>query len=295
LISAQLNHFETGSDKPDNNDRLFSDPDRRTRVEHRTRDLISALGIGSREHLAIVGAGGKTTLMMTLGRLLSEARKPGFMTTTTKVWKEQAESAYQALYTRNDVHWRERLRKYLASGNWIFLGQEVLENGKVHGILPELSDELFASEKADYILVEADGAAERPVKAPAEKEPVVPGSATCVVAVMGLEVLDRPLGPDLVFRPERVSRITGLQNGDRMSPVTLSRLFLHDEGLFKNAPPLAARTVFLNKLDRLPREEDARALSMEILSGPVDGVDRVVVGSLKESDTWTLFQRPVRP
>jgi probable selenium-dependent hydroxylase accessory protein YqeC len=175
------------------------------------------------------------------------------------------------------------------------LGQEVLENGKVRGIPPEMADDLFASEKTDYILVEADGAAERPVKAPAEKEPVVPESVTRVIAVMGLEVLGRPLEPDLVFRPERVSRVTGLQPGDLMSPAALARLFLHDEGLFKCSPPLAVRTVFLNKLDRLSGEHDARALSQGILSSPGAAVDRVVMGSLKESESWTVFQRPVEP
>ena len=47
---------------------------------------------------------------------------------------------------------------------------------------------------------EAEGSAQRPVKAPAAHEPVFPASADAVVMVAGASGLGRPLDDDVVFR-----------------------------------------------------------------------------------------------
>ena len=64
-----------------------------------------------------------------------------------------------------------------------------------------------------------------------------------------------------MFRPERVTAINGLLPGDAITPEAVAALVTHPEGLFKNAPPRAARLLFCNQAD-LPGTLDAmRALA----------------------------------
>jgi probable selenium-dependent hydroxylase accessory protein YqeC len=60
-------------------------------------------------------------------------------------------------------------------------------------------------------------------------------------------------------------------------------VFLHPEGLFKGTPTYAKRVAFLNKLDLIPEEQGAMDLADLILGERGCQVDRVVIGSIKES------------
>jgi hypothetical protein len=126
-----------------------------------------------------------------------------------------------------------------------------LENGKVEGIAPTLADDFFRMPFVDHVIVEADGAAGRPLKAPADHEPVIPQSTTLVIALLGLSALGKPLGPEVVFRIALFKALTGLQEGDILTPEKLSKAFDEKAGLFKNATVSARRAVFLNQLDTL--------------------------------------------
>ncbi|MCP4665590.1 MAG: putative selenium-dependent hydroxylase accessory protein YqeC, partial [Deltaproteobacteria bacterium] len=151
---------------------------------------------------------------------------------------------------------------------------------KVEGISPKRADAMFQEPLLDYLIVEADGAAHRPVKAPAQHEPVIPSSATVVVALMGLEAMGKDLGEEMVFRPERFERITGLVPGERLTPEILSRLFLSPKGLFKGSPPTARLVAFLNKVDLVGEEQGARELAGLVLKDAKSPIDRVVIGSV---------------
>jgi probable selenium-dependent hydroxylase accessory protein YqeC len=251
-------------------------------LENPLISLTEALGIRTREHMALVGAGGKTALMFALASELRRKGKHLITSTTTKVWHEQALQAPRVIFADTDPSWVEKLKTELATAGHVFLGRHVLESGKVKGIEPSLLDRLFQELKVDYLLVEADGSAGCPVKAPAPHEPVIPGSATEVVALLGLEAIGRKLGPEIAFRHDLVKSITGLRDGEELTAPALSRLFMHPSGLFKGSPASAKRVVFLNKLDLLPDDREALVLAGLILSDERTQVGRVVIGSLKK-------------
>jgi probable selenium-dependent hydroxylase accessory protein YqeC len=145
-----------------------------------------------------------------------------------------------------------------------------------------MADSFFKDLQVDYLVIEADGAAGRPVKAPAEHEPVIPSSATMVIAVIGLEAMGRPLDPEIVFRPGLFREISGLDNGEDITPAALARVFQSPNGLFKGAPDSARRIAFLNKLDLLASEEKGRTLARLLLRDPYAPVERVVMGSIEK-------------
>ncbi len=245
--------------------------------------MTAALGLEAREHVALVGGGGKTRLMFVLAEELRQAKKRVITSTTTKIWHTQARLSPYVGFVQSHPTWRDELSKELKAHGHGFLGHSLLESGKVEGINPSLADELYQDKEVDYLIVEADGSAGRPVKAPAKYEPVIPPSATKVVGMLGLEALGEELSPEIVFRIDLFSKLTGLTVGQRLTPSVLCHLFFHPEGLFKGTPVSAKRISFLNKLDLRSDEQEARNLADLILGEGDSQVDRVVIGSIQES------------
>ena len=244
------------------------------------RDLTSALGLRPKEHVAMVGGGGKTSLVFALARELRLMGRRVVISTTTKVWHREAYQSPSVILAPSCTHWHDELTQVLGKHGLVFVGSRELESGKVEGISPKRADAMFQAPLLDYLIVEADGAAGRPVKAPAEHEPVIPSSATLVVALMGLEAMGERLAAEVVFRPDRFERVTGLVQGGRLTPEVLARLFGSPHGPFRGSPRPARQVAFLNKLDLIGDEHEARELAHMILKNPKSRLDRVVVGSI---------------
>ena len=249
-------------------------------MEETVNNLTAALGLEAREHVALVGGGGKTRLMFVLAEELRQAKKRVITSTTTKIWHRQASESTYVGFVQSHPTWREELSGALKNHGHGFLGHSLLESGKVQGINPSLANELYQDKEVDYLIVEADGSAGRPVKAHAEYEPVIPDSVTKVVAMLGLEALGQELNPEIVFRMDLFCKLVKTKERERLTASVLSRLFLHPEGLFKGTPISAKRVALLNKLDLLPEEQGARDLADFVLREKDSRVDRVVIGSI---------------
>ncbi len=253
--------------------------------------MTPALGLHPKEHVAMVGGGGKTSIIFALARELCSAGRRGVITTTTKVSHGEAYQALAVVFTTPGPRWRDELSEALGKHGFVFLGGGELESGKVEGISAEKANAMFQWPCLDYLLVEADGAARRPVKAPAEHEPVIPSSATVVVALMGLEAMGKRLTGEVVFRPERFERVTGLVQGGRLTLEVLTRLFTSPKGLFRGSPRPARRVAFLNKADLLGEEHKAWELAHMILQDSKGRIDRVVVGSIIKG-RYSIISKP---
>ena len=250
------------------------------------------LGLGAKEHVAIVGAGGKTSLMFALAEELRMHGCRVVTGTTTKVWYKEATRFPCVIITGSDSGRCEKVRTELEKYGHVFVGQGVLETGKLEGIDPGFAEKLYHDSTVDYLILEADGAAGLPVKVPASHEPVIPPSATVVVAMMGLEAVGKALKPEIVFRLERFKAVTGLRDGAKIDCNALGKIFHSSEGLFKGSPVPARRVAFLNKLDLLPDDQEARDLASLLLSPPNALIDRVVIGSIKEKKYLLIGEKP---
>ena len=152
--------------------------------------------------IAVVGAGGKTTL---IHRLAEEYRRKGasvLVTTTTHMLVESDTDL-----SCDSFAIREKIKRtgYCMAGS-LCPGQK-----QKIGSLPEpvFRDLLTA---ADYVLIEADGAKHYSLKYPAEHEPVIPAEATDVILVLGSWNLGKPC-KDVVFRVEHMTSALGI-SGD---------------------------------------------------------------------------------
>ena len=246
------------------------------------KDLTSALGLGSREHVAIVGGGGKTSLMFALADELRLGGRRVVTTTTTKVRKREAYRSPCVSFIPSEMIWQKSLRDSLDRHGHVFVAQSRLESGKIEGIPTALADAIYQEPQVDYLILEADGAAGRPVKVPAGHEPVIPSSASVTVAMMGLEALGKQLDKKVVFRLDQFKEMTGLKPGDTLTSKALAKIFCAPKGLFKGTPMSATRVAFLNKLDLLTNDREAKELAELLLQGINTPVDQVIIGSIEK-------------
>ncbi|MFP7756329.1 selenium cofactor biosynthesis protein YqeC [Thermodesulfobacteriota bacterium B35] len=198
--------------------------------------------------VAITGAGGKTSLMFLLARYLRQGGKRVIISTTTRIRRPQAGQGGQLCLT-DAAGAADHLARALASRGLVTLARRLLPDSKLAGIDPDELAEIVRNSGADHLLVEADGARGRSLKAPAGHEPVIPAWAEYCIIVAGMDCIGERLGPDRVFRPELVAARTGMAMGEMITPETVARLVLHPQGLLKGCPETARTCVLLNKID----------------------------------------------
>jgi molybdenum cofactor cytidylyltransferase len=114
------------------------------------------------------------------------------------------------------------------------------------------------------VLVEGDGSAHKPFKAPLEHEPVVPPSTTLLIAVVGTDALGQPLDAEHIHRPQRVAELSGAILGEPLTAEAIASVLVHPLGPLRDAPRTARTLVLLNKADTPERiaaaDEIARAV-----------------------------------
>lgn len=250
--------------------------------------LSEALKIGRGDVVALVGAGGKTTALFRLGRELAEAGQRVILTTTTHLALEQGMLApIHLVWPENSaVQVVAALREH---GGALVTGPADHALGKWTGLNPAGIADLRGL--ADLVLVEADGARQLPLKAPAEHEPAIPDCATVVVVVVGLDALGRPLDAAHVHRPERAAALAGASPGEPVTVELIARILLHPLGGRKNAPTGARLVALLNKAETAERLAHARRLAAMLLDPGV--YRRVLLGSLADnSSDWGVFPNP---
>jgi molybdenum cofactor cytidylyltransferase len=234
--------------------------------------LINALQPGSPARIAFTGAGGKTAAMFRLSR---ELTRPVLVTATTH---------FSMAQTRLADRWVEIQDASQIKAAWADLADVTLftgaadQSGRTAGLAPECLERLFrlAEEMGLPVLVEADGSRQRPLKAPADHEPVVPGWARQVVVVAGLSGLGQRLNAEAVHRPEIFSRLSGLPMEEAVTLEALERVLNHPSGGLKAIPAGAARIALLNQADFPGLLAAGQQLALRLLPA----FDKVIVGSL---------------
>ena len=266
-------------------------PKPRTGFEEST-PLMESFGLGAREMISLVGAGGKTTLMFRLAAELAHIGKRVVTTTTTKIMEPSQEETPSLFVDSEDEKIIAFVDKHLAEIRHITIASERLGSKKLRGVSPELITALWHAGRMDYLIIEADGAAGRPVKAPREGEPVISQETTLVVALLGVDGMDMELGEEHVFRPEQVSRLTGLPPGSSMTDEAMAVLLTHPDGIFRGAPLSSRVAVCLNKVDLVNGIEKGKSVARKILDRRHRQIDRIVLGQLKRDPpvAGVLFQ-----
>ncbi|AZR74583.1 hypothetical protein BBF96_15100 [Anoxybacter fermentans] len=178
--------------------------------------------------VTLIGAGGKTTTMYYLAYKMAQANCRVLITTTTKIYY-LAKDVERFVKAQIYDEWLYKLKERARPGKYLVAGSGV-KDGKVLGVVPEWIDELAGSGIFDLILVEGDGSAQKPLKAPAEFEPVIPESTSLLLPVLGLSGVGQSLSKKVVHRVEKFMELTGLKIGEKIGIDHLFQVYTQPEG-----------------------------------------------------------------
>lgn len=130
--------------------------------------------------IAVVGAGGKTTLIHKLAVQYRAEGKSVFVTTTTHMFIEE-----NTLLTDD----ADTIIGELRENGYAMAG--IPEGEKIKALSPGTFEKVCAV--ADVVLVEADGSKHMPLKYPNAAEPVIPEGADRIIVVWGPHGLGKPV------------------------------------------------------------------------------------------------------
>lgn len=209
---------------------------------------------------AIIGSGGKTTLLRTLSGEL-----PGRVLLCTSTHFQ----GYADLPTVLDPTAAD-LRKALAAHPIVCAAGRSPTGKLVDCGLPYET----LADLADFVLVEADGSRRRPLKAHALHEPVIPPCTRQVICVVGLSGLHRPVS-EVVHRPELFCPLASCTPEDEATPERVARALVQEH---------LADTYFLNQAESGSVLQDAKIIASHLKSQG----SSVVAGSQREKSYCVL-------
>ncbi len=242
--------------------------------------LSKALEVNRGDVVSLVGAGGKTTAMYHLARELASEGWRVVTTTTTMIRLEERSE-------RTILEPQERLllravESALEEHNHITIATGLKEDeGKIKGVEPPIVDKVVRLPSVDAVIVEADGAKGRDLKAPEAHEPVIPSGTTILMPMAALDAVGKRLSEKTAHRPGIVSRLAKLELGQVITPQVISRVLLHPQGGMKNAPDQARVVPLINKATPA-RMKPGREIAQLLLTS--SRIHRVLLGAAAEAD-----------
>jgi probable selenium-dependent hydroxylase accessory protein YqeC len=238
--------------------------------------LHQALGISSGDVAAFAGAGGKSSAILTIADELSEAGMTVLAVPTTKLLVSEAEKLGLLVTSEDANELRAKAREALSGGaSGVVVGSGLLSKNRVGGVAPDLISSLVSL--ADVVLVEADGSRRRPIKGTAEHEPVLPDTATLVVAMGNIRAFGMPVDEEHVHRPELFSKLTGIGPGQSITARAFARALA--EGSLSAIPDGARPAALITGVLPGKSMADASVVTRELWRR---GIEKVVLSSLTD-------------
>ncbi len=239
-----------------------------------------------RDIISLVGAGGKTSAMLRLAKELSHENRRVLLTSTTHL--EQKTMGSNLIRYSGELT-KETLRKIHKSipEDPVLVAKRLIRGGKIKGLSTLQAEQLNREVAFDYMIVEADSAAKKPLKAPHRYEPAVPRCTTLFIAVAGYGIVGKKLNFSNTHRPRILSRIIGKPLESVIEPRDILTLLEHPQGLLKGRPPATRTAVLLNNVSAGSSEE-AKELAREILHR-APGVSSVICGRVNAPRQMLLF------
>lgn len=160
--------------------------------------------------IAVVGSGGKTTLIKQMTDQFRCQGKSVFVTTTTHMFAEP-----DTLLTDD----AEKIIARLQDKGYAMAG--LPEEEKIRALPRETYEAVCAH--ADVVLVEADGSRQLPLKYPNDSEPVIPENADEITVVCGLNAIGQK-AKDVCHRLDLVKTCLGIEDETVIAPDHIQKL-----------------------------------------------------------------------
>lgn len=202
---------------------------------------------------AIIGSGGKSTLLKALGLELMRAGGRVLLCTTTHMfpvagvpWDGSSRRLDAAPWKPGAAHIPGCTCEAcagLARGSICQAGVLGPETGKLSAPAEPLGE---LAQRFNYVLAEADGSKRLPLKAHAAWEPVIPSGTANIVWIVGASGLGKPIN-EAVHRPELFCERCGCEPTDIATPERVAQVLNAEMQALK----LGTARVMLNQVDTL--------------------------------------------
>ncbi len=212
--------------------------------------------------IAFVGAGGKTTAIFDLA---NQFDTPVFVTTTTKIGVDEKDlgDRWIEINSKNDLNLIDLTS---IDGITIFTGTQ-LDETHMGGLSLELVEQLRekAAKAGAVLLIEADGAKKKSLKAPLDYEPVIPDFVDKVVVSAGLNNIGSALNDENVHRANKFSKLSGLEIGQVIEIDSIMKVLIHEEAGLKGIPSEAGQILHLTHVEFEKTVDKIRKYSRRLL------------------------------
>ena len=236
-------------------------------------EFLSGLHIRpSHRIIAVVGSGGKTSLIWRLTEELVQAGKKVAVTTTTHMAIEKE---------RPFALDGEGAEALIFKHGYVLVASIDIQKKKLSSLPYEKLKKL--SELCDVLLIEADGARKKPFKIPMEWEPVIPDFTDLVIAVCGLDSLGKSI-KEAAYCPRETALFLGKKETDIICPQDMIKAVSSRDGLLKGVGEREYR-VYLNKMDTVKERKTLNKIRRELSDMGV----QVFCGSLREKKKNTAW------
>ena len=255
-------------------------------------ELVRALRIESGQVVAFVGAGGKSSAIRRLVRELA-GKSPVLATTSTKLALNESDLTEKHKIVEDAGGLITILSDWNRDESLLLTGPQLADEPKWDGLsLAQLQDVIeFSREKKVILLIEADGAGGRSLKAPAAHEPALPHNLDLLVPVLGVDAVGEALGSNLVHRKDEIQAALGLADDEQMSVENIARLLRHPAGGLKALPLHAELKILINKVESDVQLTNANQIAELALEE--HKIRSVVIGALQRDDPVRLARGQV--
>ena len=223
--------------------------------------LHEALGISSGDVVAFAGAGGKSAAILQVAQEITGAGMTVLTVPTTKMSLGEVERLGPLVTSEDRQELAAEVKAALSGGNpSVVAGRARTSRSRIDGVDPDVVEAL--APLADVVLVEADGSRRRPIKGTATHEPVLPTSATLVVAVGNVSALGTPVDEEHVHRPTIFSELTGVSPGQSITARAFARALV--QGSLARVPKSTRTAALITGVEPGRPMADASVIAREL-------------------------------
>lgn len=212
--------------------------------------------------VAVAGAGGKKSTMYALASRCGG--RSGLTTTVNCPFPPRELGAH--LVVGEEAALLEAVRATPREYRRVFFAQPGKHVDWAAGVDPELVTQIHAAHVFDLLLVKADGARRRLIKAPAHGEPIYPSGTELVLYLVSAHVLGRKLNSGVAHRLEEFTALTGATEETTIGSEHLVRLLTASAGALKGVGPGARVVPVINRVDTPARHRQARDIAERALA-----------------------------
>ncbi|MFH0883610.1 MAG: selenium cofactor biosynthesis protein YqeC [bacterium] len=232
-------------------------------------EMISAQPLEARGAcIALLGGGGKTSMLRRLGQEYSEVFPRVLLTSLTLSARDHG-SRVLFLSDLGDAG----LAPHFVEHNPVCVMNRAINEHKLEGVPEAVVAQL--ADQADLCVFECDGARNLPLKVHNDRDPVVPDFATHVIILVGADAVDQSLSGGRIHRPERFAEWWGVDPETPLDAAFIAQVVTTRKGYLSKVPERMQPVYFVNKADDYP--EQAQRLADAIVRR---GIGPVFMGSV---------------